>query len=73
MRSARECSPKPSVASGIERTDEIVLDRDEIAERMSGNLCRCGAYANSVDHIVPVVLGGGHDLANLRPACSFAV
>jgi len=29
---------------------------------------RC--HANSVDHIVPVVLGGGHSLDNLRPACS---
>jgi 5-methylcytosine-specific restriction endonuclease McrA len=39
--------------------------------RVKGRQCwRCGAYANSVDHIVPVVLGGGHDLANLRPACS---
>lgn len=25
---------------------------------------------HSVDHIIPVVLGGGHDLGNLRPACS---
>jgi xanthine dehydrogenase YagT iron-sulfur-binding subunit len=28
-----------------------VLDDDLIRERMSGNLCRCGAYAN----IVPAV------------------
>jgi xanthine dehydrogenase YagT iron-sulfur-binding subunit len=41
----------PSVATGIASSDEIILDRDEIAERMSGNLCRCGAYAN----IVPAV------------------
>jgi 5-methylcytosine-specific restriction endonuclease McrA len=39
--------------------------------RVKGRQCwRCGAYANSVDHIIPVVLGGGHDLTNLRPACS---
>jgi xanthine dehydrogenase YagT iron-sulfur-binding subunit len=30
----------------------IVLDDDEVRERMSGNLCRCGAYAN----IVPAIL-----------------
>jgi xanthine dehydrogenase YagT iron-sulfur-binding subunit len=24
------------------------LDRDEIRERMSGNICRCGAYPNIV-------------------------
>jgi xanthine dehydrogenase YagT iron-sulfur-binding subunit len=29
-------------------TGEIRLDDDEIRERMSGNLCRCGAYANIV-------------------------
>jgi 5-methylcytosine-specific restriction endonuclease McrA len=35
-----------------------------------GHVCwRCGAYAGTVDHVVPVILGGGHDLANLRPAC----
>ena len=29
----------------------------------------CGRYAGTVDHVVPVVLGGGHELANLVPAC----
>jgi len=27
-------------------TEKVDLDEDEIAERMSGNLCRCAAYAN---------------------------
>ena len=26
----------------------IMLSDDEIAERMSGNICRCGAYPNIV-------------------------
>jgi xanthine dehydrogenase YagT iron-sulfur-binding subunit len=30
----------------------VVLDAPEVRERMSGNLCRCGAYAN----IVPAIL-----------------
>ena len=30
---------------------EIPLSGDEIRERMSGNLCRCGAYANIVSAI----------------------
>jgi xanthine dehydrogenase YagT iron-sulfur-binding subunit len=30
----------------------IVLDRDEVRERMSGNLCRCGAYNGIVDAIL---------------------
>jgi xanthine dehydrogenase YagT iron-sulfur-binding subunit len=29
-------------------------ERAAIAERMSGNLCRCGAYANIVDAIIDV-------------------
>ncbi|MCI2420773.1 2Fe-2S iron-sulfur cluster-binding protein [Saccharopolyspora sp. K220] len=35
-------------------TDEDVGLADEIRERMSGNLCRCGAYANIVPAIVEV-------------------
>lgn len=31
------------------------LTREEIQERMSGNLCRCGAYSNIVDAIVEVM------------------
>jgi xanthine dehydrogenase YagT iron-sulfur-binding subunit len=32
----------------------VTLDEDEIRERMSGNLCRCGAYPNIVAAIVDV-------------------
>ena len=35
-------------------TGEPALDDDEIRERMSGNLCRCGAYANIVPAIAEV-------------------
>jgi xanthine dehydrogenase YagT iron-sulfur-binding subunit len=34
------------------------LDRPAIAEQMSGNLCRCGAYTNIVDAIVAVAERG---------------
>ena len=37
----------PSAVTG----DEVRLDDAEIRERMSGNLCRCGAYANMVPAI----------------------
>jgi xanthine dehydrogenase YagT iron-sulfur-binding subunit len=33
---------------------ETPLTREEVAERMSGNLCRCGAYSNIVDAILEV-------------------
>lgn len=34
--------------------DEVVLDDEEIRERMSGNLCRCAAYVNIVPAIAAV-------------------
>ncbi|MGW2331339.1 2Fe-2S iron-sulfur cluster-binding protein [Streptomyces sp. NPDC001700] len=37
------------VAAGVRAPD--TLDDDEIRERMSGNLCRCGAYRGIVDAI----------------------
>ncbi|WP_219419710.1 (2Fe-2S)-binding protein [Pseudonocardia nigra] len=40
----------PSAAT-TDMASDPELDHDEVAERMSGNLCRCAAYAN----IVPAV------------------
>jgi xanthine dehydrogenase YagT iron-sulfur-binding subunit len=44
----------PSAATA-DLTTEPGLTHDEVAERMSGNLCRCGAYAN----IVPAIQQAG--------------
>ena len=41
----------PSAATVDLSAVAIGLDGAEIRERMSGNLCRCGAYANIVDAI----------------------
>lgn len=41
----------PSAVTADVRAPEIQLDADEIRERMSGNLCRCGAYVNIVDAV----------------------
>jgi xanthine dehydrogenase YagT iron-sulfur-binding subunit len=38
---------------------EIALDHDELRERMSGNLCRCGAHNGIVDAIADVYAGSG--------------
>ena len=43
------CSAVGMIAEA--RADDVELTDDEIRERMSGNLCRCGAYAN----IVPAI------------------
>jgi xanthine dehydrogenase YagT iron-sulfur-binding subunit len=38
-------------AAATDVAAEPELDRAEIAERMSGNLCRCGAYVHIVDAV----------------------
>ena len=46
----------PSHVSGS-LTEMPLLSDDEIRERMSGNICRCGAYSNIVDAISEVAGG----------------
>ncbi|MDX6689151.1 MAG: xanthine dehydrogenase YagT iron-sulfur-binding subunit [Solirubrobacteraceae bacterium] len=45
LEEAQAGSPSHATA---DLSAEVVLDDDEIRERMSGNLCRCGAYVNIV-------------------------
>jgi xanthine dehydrogenase YagT iron-sulfur-binding subunit len=42
----------PSHVTSDLGAESIVLDRDELRERMSGNLCRCGAHNGIVDAIL---------------------
>ncbi|TZG32930.1 2Fe-2S iron-sulfur cluster-binding protein [Agrobacterium sp. B1(2019)] len=41
----------PSVVTADLSSDSVVTDDTEIRERMSGNLCRCGAYNGIVEAI----------------------
>lgn len=41
----------PSHVTADLTEERIVLDREELRERMSGNLCRCGAHNGIVDAI----------------------
>jgi xanthine dehydrogenase YagT iron-sulfur-binding subunit len=52
LAEAAEGWPSAVTADGVDDVDK--LDDAEIAERMSGNLCRCGAYANIVPAIAAV-------------------
>jgi xanthine dehydrogenase YagT iron-sulfur-binding subunit len=45
----------PSVVTADLARETVELDDAEIRERMSGNLCRCAAYANIVPAIAEVV------------------
>ena len=41
----------PSHVTGDLSASVIAMDADELRERMSGNLCRCGAYNGIVDAV----------------------
>jgi xanthine dehydrogenase YagT iron-sulfur-binding subunit len=45
----------PSAASADLTAEHVTLGDEEIRERMSGNLCRCAAYANIVPAIEEVI------------------
>ena len=47
----------PSHVTEDVSAEEVTLDEEEIRERMSGNLCRCAAYANIVPAIKKVAEG----------------
>ncbi len=44
----------PSLLTADLTAARIALDRDELRERMSGNLCRCGAYNGIADAVAAV-------------------
>ena len=46
----------PSAVSNDLTADTFALGHDEVRERMSGNLCRCGAYNGIVDAITETYL-----------------
>ena len=48
----------PSAVAADVRESDVGLDATEIRERMSGNLCRCGAYVNIVAAIGEVAEAG---------------
>jgi len=47
----------PSVVTADVAAEAVALSAEEIRERMSGNLCRCGAYVNIVAAIEEVIAG----------------
>jgi len=55
--------PDPYKSRLYQRNRRLVL-------QASGFTCyKCGRPANTADHILPLALGGSHDLANLRACC----
>jgi xanthine dehydrogenase YagT iron-sulfur-binding subunit len=50
---------KRGVPSHVSKSlvEKPLLSVDELRERMSGNICRCGAYSNIVEAITEVAGG----------------
>lgn len=44
--------------------------REQVLERDGWECWRCGAQADTVDHVLPLALGGTHDLDNLAACCA---
>jgi len=57
LEEAEAGHPSHVTAAGSAPDAPVELDDEEIRERMSGNLCRCGAYVNIVAAIRDVVHG----------------
>ncbi len=57
----------PSAVSADLTASHITLDDEEIRERMSGNLCRCAAYANIVPAIKDVAQQAQEVLETQQP------
>jgi xanthine dehydrogenase YagT iron-sulfur-binding subunit len=61
LREARDGWPS-QVTPDVGNSD-IILDDEEVRERMSGNLCRCGAYVNIVPAVLDSVAATGGESA----------
>ena len=58
------------IASGQEAPGHATASQVEARIRFYGGRCwRCRTPANSIDHVVPLRLGGTNWPANLRPVC----
>ena len=53
----------PSAATADLSADTVAPTREELRERMSGNLCRCGAYNGIVDAIAATYAGTRAEVA----------
>ena len=61
MKEAKEGQASFVTAAIRDTKGEIILSDDEISERMSGNICRCGAYPNIVAAIKEAQTGKSID------------
>ena len=54
----------------LERRDELSRELRKNVYKRYGTLCYlCGKDgADTIDHVIPLIKGGNHDLKNLRPA-----
>ncbi|MGW1231779.1 (2Fe-2S)-binding protein [Streptomyces californicus] len=55
LREAADGAPSHATEPDTAAAGAVALDAEEIRERMSGNLCRCGAYPRIVEAIEDVI------------------
>ena len=58
----------PSVVTADLAAETVTLTRAELQERMSGNLCRCGAYNGIIDAIVETYVDAATDAPVMEKA-----
>jgi hypothetical protein len=47
------------------------VSKSDLKKILSRPCIYCGAKAEQIDHVVPLVRGGGHTFGNLAPSCAF--
>lgn len=57
----------PSHVTSDLAAKQVIVSREELAERMSGNLCRCGAHNGIIDAIAAVYAGANASYRADRP------
>jgi 5-methylcytosine-specific restriction endonuclease McrA len=60
----------PTTRARRDGTGDYERNRRHVLERDSWQCVYCGQPATTVDHVIPVARGGGHDLTNLVAACA---
>jgi xanthine dehydrogenase YagT iron-sulfur-binding subunit len=57
----------PSVVTADLSADSVAIDDRELRERMSGNLCRCGAYNGIIEAISETLVKTPASQAQAKP------
>jgi 5-methylcytosine-specific restriction endonuclease McrA len=57
------------VTSDPYKSPQYCCNRLEVLQAAGWRCQICGGIATTADHVLPLALGGSHDVSNLRPLC----